>query len=900
MMRKRMRMKTLRGIPCVLAFLALAAPPARGQELSPPGDGPGTGGPASIWNRARPVLEAAPAQGRAPRLDGRLDDEAWRDAPAATGFTQYEPSPGAPASQRTEARVVYGDDALYVAIRAWDTAPDSIAGQLTRRDQRSYSDVVGVVIDSYFDRRTAFHFEVNPRGVKTDIYRFDDIQEDVGWDAVWDVATAVDEEGWAAEFRIPYSQLRFREGEEQTWGINFLRRVARLDELSLWAPTSREDAALVSRLGELTGLRNVKSPNRMEITPYSLARLAREEGNPANPFYEANALSGALGADVKYAVTSDLTLNLTINPDFGQVEADPAQVNLSAFETFLPERRPFFVEGSSFFNFGIALGDGEDAVESLFYSRRVGRAPQGWADPGGGWTEVDENTTILGAWKLSGKTAGGWSIGLMNAVTAEEKADVVTGIGERLDPTVEPFSNYAMARVARDFREGRSALGVIATSVNRDRSASDALGLRSGAYAGGVDFRHRFASDNWQVSGYVLASHIRGSEEAIAAAQQSSARYFQRPDAGHLTFDPTRTSLSGASGYLAVSKISGGRWRLGSLVQTRSPGFDVNDAGYLREADFTTAVLYVGYAVNNPMGPFRRWRLNANGWTGWTYGGESQGSGGNVNGSAQLANFWSIHGGVNYNGGGISTGLLRGGPAVRREGRWNGWGGLSTDSRSALGLSLSTFWNRAVESGSWGLGLSPNLRFRPSGRATVSAGAFVNRSVNDLQWVGLVGDAADPGYLFGEIDQTTVGITARVDYAFTPTLSLQLYAQPFVSAGSYSDYKRLDDPRGPTHRERITPVAASLSGTQVVGDFDGDGTEESLASPDFNFKQFRSNAVLRWEYRPGSTLFLVWAQGRGAYAPHQGDFDFGSDFGDLFNRQADDIFMVKVSYWLNP
>ncbi|HSG50235.1 MAG TPA: DUF5916 domain-containing protein [Longimicrobiales bacterium] len=885
---------TSRGFGRAVVLMLLVPGGMHAQKLDPPGDDP-----PPIWDRARPVLAAVPVQGRPPRLDGRLDDDVWRSAQPAVGFTQFEPTPGAPASQRTEARVVYADDALYVGIRAWDSAPDSIAAQLTRRDQGSYSDVVGVVIDSYFDRRTAFHFEVNPQGVKTDIYRFDDTAEDRGWDAVWDVATVVDEEGWSAEFRIPYSQLRFRDGAQQTWGINFVRRIARLDELSLWAPTSREDAALVSRMGELTGLRNVKSPTRMEINPYSLGRLAREEGNSANPFYKANAFSGAVGADVKYGVTSDLTLNVTINPDFGQVESDPAQVNLSAFETFLPERRPFFVEGSSFFNFGLALGDGDDAVESLFYSRRVGRAPQGAPDTQGGWADADDNTTILGAWKLSGKTAGGWSVGIMNAVTAEETAEVITGDGTQLDPSIEPFSNYAVVRVARDFREGRTALGVISTSVNREKTSADALGLRSGAYTGGVDFRHRFAGDNWQVNGYFLASHIRGSQEAMAAAQLSSARYYQRPDADHVAFDPSRTSLSGVSGYLAVSKISGGRWRLGTLVQTRSPGFDVNDAGYLREADFTTAVLYAGYAVNNPMGPFRRWRLNANGWTGWTYGGESQGAGGNINGSAQLANFWSVHAGVNHNGGGVTTALLRGGPAVRKEGRWNGWGGITTDSRSRLQLSLNTFWNRATESGSWGLGLSPTLRFRPSGRATLSLGSFVNRSVNDLQWLGRMG-TEDPAYLFGEIDQTTVGITARMDYAFTPTLSLQLYAQPFVSAGAYSDFKRVSDPMARSYRDRVTPIATTGSGNQVLGDFDGDGTEDALASPDFNFKQFRSNAVLRWEYRPGSALFLVWAQGRGAYAPYQGDFSFGSDFGDLFGQQADDIFMVKLSYWFNP
>ncbi len=889
-----MTMRSPRGF-IALAYLVLACPAVlEAQDRAPKG----TDDPA-IWNRARPVLQAGRVGEDEPSLDGRLDEPVWRQATPATGFTQFEPDPGAPGSQRTEARVLYGDDALYVGIRAWDTAPDSIAGQLTRRDQQSYSDLLAVVIDSYFDRRTAFHFEVNPRGVKTDIYRFDDTQEDRGWDAVWDVATVVDDDGWGAEFRIPYSQLRFRDGEDQTWGINFVRHIARRQETVVWAPTSREDAAIVSRMGELVGLQNVQAPGRMEVTPYSLARLAREEGNPENPFYSANAVSGTVGADVKFGVTSDLTLNVTINPDFGQVEADPAQVNLSAFETFLPERRPFFVEGSSFFNFGLSLGDGDDAVESLFYSRRIGRAPQGYPDPQGGFAEADDQTTILGAWKLSGKTAGGWSLGIMNAVTSEEKAAIVTGTGIRDTQAVEPFSNYAVVRVGRDFRDGRTAVGVISTSVNRDKETADALGLRSGAYTGGVDFRHRFWNDNWQVSGHLLGSHIRGSDEAIGAAQRSSARYFQRPDADHVTFDPTRTSLSGATGSFALSKISGGRWRFGFLGQTRSPGFDVNDAGYLRETDSTIGVLYAGYAVNSPMGIFRRWRLNTNVWRGWSYGWESFGSGGNVNGNAQLKNFWNVFAGVNYNGGGVSTGTLRGGPAVRKEGRWNGWGGFSTDSRRSLLLNMNTFWNRATESGSWSIGLSPNLRFRPSGRATLSVGSFVSRNVNDLQWVGRFGNE-DPAYLFGRMDQTTVGLTARVDYAFSPTLSLQLYAQPFVSAGEYSDYKRMADPRAETYQGRIARVPTMGTDAQLTGDVDGDGVPESFWRPDFNFRQFRSNAVLRWEYRPGSTLFLVWAQGRDHYIPFNGGFDFRQDLDELFHRQADDVFMLKVSYWINP
>jgi hypothetical protein len=400
------------------------------------------------------------------------------------------------------------------------------------------------------------------------------------------------------------------------------------------------------------------------------------------------------------------------------------------------------------------------------------------------------------------------------------------------------------------------------------------------------------------MSGYLLASHIRGSEEAIATAQLSSARYYQRPDADHVDFDPARTSLGGVSGFFSLNKIAGGSWRMGTMLQTRSPGFDTNDAGFLRESDMTVGVLYGGYAVENPMGPFRRWRLNSSAWRGWSYGGESFGGGLNFNGNAQLKNFWNLYAGVNYNGGGVTTGLLRGGPSVRKTEQWSGWGGFGTDSRKVLMLNMNTHWNVSPETDSWGLGLSPNVRFRPSGRLTLNVGSFVNRSVNDLQWVGRFG-AQDPTYLFGRIDQTTVGLTARADYAFSPTLSLQLYAQPFVSAGEYADFKRMSDPMARSYQDRITRIATSVSAGQVTGDIDGDGVADSFGQPDFNFKQFRSNAVLRWEYRPGSTLYLVWAQGRNAYRT-DGAFNFDSDLRNLFDQQADDIFMIKVSYWLNP
>lgn len=843
------------------------------------------------------VIQATRAEGISFEIDGYDDEEIWSQAAIATDFVQFQPDEGAASTERTEARVVYGDRALYVYLHAFDSEPDAVVGQLTRRDQDSHSDLLAVVIDSYFDRRTAFHFAVNPVGVKHDIYRYDDTQEDAGWDAVWDVATRRTEEGWAAEFEIPYSQLRFRDAPEQTWGINFVRDIARRQEMAVWAPTTRSDGAIVSLFGELRGLEGLTAPNRLELLPYTLASLERAPGDGQNPFYSPNAAFGTAGVDAKYALTSDLTLDVTVNPDFGQVEADPAQVNLSALETFLPERRPFFVEGASIFNFSIAQGDGPDANESLFYSRRIGRAPQGFANPAGGYVDVADRTTILGAWKLSGKTAGGWSIGAMHALTGEERAAIAPETGTHYDEAVEPLSNYAVLRLQKDFREGRSAVGVIGTGIMRSAEVADQLGLRSNAWTAGVDFRHRFASNNWQATGYVLGSRIAGSEGSIATAQRSPVRYFQRPDAGHVDYDPTRTSLDGLSTSIAVSKFSGGFWRVGAGSLMRTPGFETNDVGFLNRADFVNGWLWLGYHHTTEQGPFRNWNLNLNGWSEYDFDGNRTATGGNVNLNGQFKNFWHAYMGVNQDFGGFTKGKLRGGPLFLRERGTNFWSGFGTDSRKAIQVNMNLWGNLRPESSSSAYGFSPNVRIRPSGRATFNLGAFINLNDDDAQWVGVVETDA-PHYLFARIDQTTVGVTARVDYAFSPTLSLQLYAQPFVSNGSYGDFKQVADPVAATYAGRFTPLGVRADGSGYLADVDGNGSEEAVRNPDFNFKQFRSNAVLRWEYLPGSSLFLVWSQGRNRYSSTSA-FDFADDVGDLFSAPAENVFMVKVSYWLS-
>ncbi len=879
-------------------FFLLAFSPARGQQ-SDTTDRRSSLSPSGNPARDSFVLPAIRVPGEAPRIDGLLTDEAWASAPVATDFTQLEPEEGAPATERTEVRVLYGNDALYVAFRAWDSAPDSIVGQLTRRDADSYSDAVHVLIDSYHDRRTAFHFAVNPAGVKLDLYRYDDTEEDSSWDAVWDAAARIDDEGWTAEFRIPYSQLRFGNQDDQTWGINFAREVARRNETATWAPIRESDAAVVSKSGELQGLRGLGRPSRMELRPFTLARLTRAPGEEENPFYQSNDFFSSGGLDLKYGVTNDLTLDVTVNPDFGQVEADPAQVNLTAYETFYPEQRPFFIEGAAIYRFGIGIGDGDQNNESLFYSRRIGRPPQGRPDDGGGFSQAPDVSTILGAWKLSGKTQDGWSVGLLHAVTAEETAQLQGPDGSRWEDPVEPFSNYGVARVQKDFRAGRSAVGFIGTATNRDKEVADSLLLRTGAYTGGFDFRHRFGlDDRFLVNGYLLGSHVRGSPGAMEATQRSPARYFQRPDADYVEVDPTLTSMNGWAGKMELFKVGGGFWRWGTSVNARSPGFEPNDLGYQRESDLILHAGFVGYNHYTPSERLRQWNLSVNAWHGWTFGGERVATGGNLNGSLTLPNYWGGFAGVNRDFEAFSNSTLRGGPLLRREARTNGWFGFFTDSRKAVQANLSNNWSRASETDSWSWSTSANLRWRPSGRVNLNAGPFLERTVNELQWVDRVA-AQGEHYIFGRIDQKTVGLTSRVDFTFKPDLTLQLYAQPFVSAGGYQDFKEVADPRARRLAERYTGLAPVLSGDEYRVDLDGDGTPESFSKPDFNFQQFRSTLVLRWEYRPGSLLYLVWSQGRNNVTG-DGTLVLDDNFRDLFRGRADNVFMFKMSYWITP
>jgi hypothetical protein len=880
----------------IAAVILIPASSAQGQVAQA---GPNPVRPSAPVAR---VLTAAPVPHAAPAIDGRLDDDAWADADVATEFVVYQPNPGAPSAQRTEARVLYDDRAIYVAMRMYDTSPDSIVGRLARRDETVHSDWAWVGIDSYHDRRTAFVFGTNPRGVKVDLMIYDDRMENLSWDAVWEVATTVDSLGWTAEFRIPLSQLRFNgeNGVARTWGVQFRRQIARLDESSFWSPVPRDANGQASLFGELHGLRGLNPPRNIELVPYSVARVTRAPGDPADPFFRRTDPGLDAGADLKYGITPNLTLNATFNPDFGQVEADPSVVNLSAFETFLPEKRPFFVEGANIFNFGVGVGDGDLGNESLFYSRRIGRAPQGSVPGEAEFDDAPVSTRILGAAKLSGRTPGGWSIGALTATTAPTHARYVLGDGTRDEAMVEPLTNYAVARLLRDYDQGRGSVGAIATATNRQLDGEMTY-LRSAAYTGGMNAYRRLG--DFEVRGWVVGSHVRGDTAAIAQTQRSAARYYQRPDADYVTYDPTRTSLDGWAAAAEVMKMGGGHWRFASMLNVRSPGFEPNDLGYMQNADQALQVAYVGYNQFNPSTHFRRWSVNVNQWAAWNFGGDRTWMGGNVNAHAMLQSFWGGGGGINREMGRYDVTALRGGPVLATPGSWNGWAELYTDSRKPVRgrLNLNGWREDGTDGRSWRV--SPGVTVRASSQAELSLSPAYGQATRASQYVRTRSAAGETVYVLSRLEQTSTSVTARLNYTASPTLSFQFYAQPFISAGRYTDFMEASSPRARTFDGRFTRYAPA----QVAYDADadvyridrnGDGSPDySFGNPDFNFKQMRSNAVLRWEYRPGSTLFLVWSHGRTAADGH-GDFRFGRDVSDLWSTAGSNTLLVKVSYWL--
>ena len=823
-----------------------------------------------------PVASAVAARAaQPPVIDGRDDDAVWRQAQVIGGFKEWQPTEGAEPRFPTEVRIAFDAAYIYAFVRAFDSRPDSITRLLARRDNPPAGDMIGFILDSYHDRRTGYEFVVTPLGVKYDAAIYDDGNEDGAWDAVWDVATRIDSLGWTAEYRIPLSQLRYGTQRQHTFGVTILRDIYRYSQRTSWPQFRPSRAGMVSQFGELTGLEDLGAPRRLEAAPYLVAKNASRVVE--DDFSRRG--SAAVGADIKYRVASNVTLDATVNPDFGQVESDPAVFNLTAFESFFSERRPFFVAGRGLFRFDVNCTAVNDCGtgEGLFYSRRIGQMPQLAGVYGD--NSLQEPTTILGAAKLVGRLPGGLTIGALEAYT--ERA---TGLA---DTTFEPGTNYGVFRIRQDLRGGNSSVGGMLTAVNRSMDAFSAPYLHRNAYVGAVDVRHRFLRNTYEVSAAVDFSRVSGSPEAILGTQTSSVHYYQRPDAG-LPLDSTRTVLSGDAEEITFAKVGGQHLMFQTSYQRRSPGFEINDLGYLQRADQQTWSTWVGYFDRHQRRLYNRFQWNNNWLQFWTTDGLLQERAYNTNTHITFRNNWQFHLGSTFGqlGATYDDREARGGPAVRKQSYVAPWAGINGDDRKALVPYMWVNYTSGDGGRSHYVSLSPELDLKVASRFNSSLSVDWSRNRWDSQWYGRFGSGAAAHYTFAHLDQTTVGLTLRLNYTFTPDVTLQVYAQPFVSKGTYSNVRELS----------ATPRAASYDARyQPYGD-----TSVTNHPGGFNYKQFNSNVVFRWEYQPGSTLFVVWSQGRQGYVGAEGTRAFGGDVRDLFRTtHPRNTFLVKLAYWLN-
>ena len=878
----------------LLLLAALAAIPS---AVHAQGGGHTAGAPPSVR------IVRAPS---AVRVDGRLDDAAWAAAQAVTTFTQLDPEEGKPVSEATEALLLFDDEALYVGVRARDRG--KVSTRLGRRDMDlGDSDWIGVVVDSYHDHQTAFSFDVNPSGVRRDAFKTD-AGDDMSWDAVWEAEAHRDSAGWTAEYRIPFSQLRFNPTEE-TWGIQIERIIGRRNEYAVFSFTPKSERAGIARFGHLEGIGGARTGKRLEILPYTVARA--EYVDPAgNPFRDDRETSMSAGVDLKYRVTSDLTLDATLNPDFGQVEVDPATVNLSAFETIFEEKRPFFVEGSEIFNFA---GGNLPTSGQLFYSRRIGGrfSP---VFPPSGLADLPRETRILGAAKLTGQTAGGWSIGVLDALTRREEARYIDDEGAVQRIPVEPVANYFVGRVRRDLRAGQSSVGAMVTAVNRNLETPELReGLVSGGYTAGMDFRHEFAKRVWVLSGYLSGSHVRGDSLALLRVQTRPWHYFQRPDADHLEVETDATSLSGLSGQLRLAKRAGAHWRTNLGVATISPGYETNELGLQRRGDRADLDGSLTYVQQRPGSFLRAWQVNGQARGEWNYDLDHIYNSFSVASYLQHLSYWSVNANVGATLPSLDDRLTRGGPLARRPANWRVFVGVNSDFRRDIAGNAGAYY-QDFEYGGWYYNAEASLTVKTSPRWNLTVGPFFERSFDPAQYVTRSRDARaaetfGTRYVFADYTYATLALESRLNWTFTPELSLEVFLQPFVTAGDFGPYKEFAEPRGFDFRVygRDQGTITPAEGGGYLVDPDGDpATENSFTvgqqfgQDDFNLRSLRGNAVLRWEWRPGSTLFVVWQQERSSFAEGVGDVRFGRDRAALFNASPDNVFVVKVNYWLNP
>ncbi|GGG37941.1 hypothetical protein GCM10011344_43480 [Dokdonia pacifica] len=850
--------------------------------------------------------------GEAPTIDGIINEDAWNAVEWAGDFVENEPDENTAPAQQTKFKITYDQKYLYVAWRAYDTEPDKIERRMGRRDDFP-GDWVEINIDSYNDDRSGFSFTISASGVKGDEFISNNGNFDDSWNPIWYAASHIDEEGWTAEAKIPLSQLKFGKAEEQVWGLQINRLYFRNQERDVWQRVPQDANGWVSNFGELRGLKNIEPQKQLEIQPFLVSQYDTFEAQAGNPFRDGDDFRLNGGIDAKIGITNDLTLDLTVNPDFGQVDADPGAIALDGFEIFFQERRPFFVENANIFRLGL-----NGSQDNLFFSRRIGRSPQGFSTADGSKGEFEDfpiNSTILGAAKFSGKTKDGWSIGALQSITANEFAEIELddreevrdlleqegNLGENRKELVEPLTSYSVVRLQKDLNNRNSFVGGLVTYTDRTLDQNLSF-LHDKALTGGIDGQHTWQNRNYFIDGKFLFSNVRGSAESITRTQQSIRHLFNRVDADHVEVDPTRTSLTGTGGRIAIGKDGGGNWRYGNSFAWRSPELELNDIGFLRQADEIRQSAWLRYLFLKPTSWYRRAQVNFNQFTTFDFDGNYNRIQYDVQGNINWKNNWFTEVGFGHKPRIFINTFLRGGPRWRFSDENFSFLFAGTDQRKKFSAVLGHVYSQARENNFQFKRYVVRFNWQPLDALSLNLETEYEKNPNKTQYVSQQAYApAQFGarYITGEIDQETLSTTLRVNYNINPNLTIQYYAQPFIAKGTYTNFNYVANSEAERLSDRVTLFTDNQidfqNGAYVV-DEDEDGTADySFGDPDFNFVQFRSNLVMRWEYIPGSELFLVWSQGiEGNSASDASLFEAADQ--QILGQQIRNTFLVKWTY----
>lgn len=828
-----------------------------------------------------------------PVIDGKLNDACWKTGTWSTHFTQLVPDEGGKPSQRTELKILYDNKNIYVAIRAYDTHPNKIQKIAGPRDEFQ-GDMVGVNFDSYNDDQTGFEFDLTAYGQKIDLVLTNPSATDMNWNPVWYGKVGFEDSAWVAEMKIPFNQLRYSSDSLQTWGFHCWRWIGRLKEEDDWEKQSLAGPGMIYNFGILKGIKDLKKSPRIEIMPYTLGKINTFKKIPGDPFADkGHAWDDNIGLNAKVGLTSNFTLDMAVNPDFGQVEADPSVMNLTAFETFYQEKRPFFVEGQNLFKFDV------DDI-NLFYSRRIGHAPSYHITPGDSlYVKSPDQTTILSAIKVSGKTSKNLSVGVLQSLTAKESASLSNLNGKITHRPVEPLTNYTVARIQKNYHDGNTIIGGIITSTNRFIHNRNLNFLSNDAYTGGLDLTQQWNNKKFYMHAKLIGSYVKGSKQSITLLQEAPARYYQRPDAGYLRVDSSRTSLDGFGGKLEIGKGSG-LWRYSTNLSWYSPGLELNDLGYMKTVDAIDQVNSISFFVNKPISIFRTYYIGLDQYNNWNFNGNYLGSGIHFYFNPEFRNKWSIQTNIEYHSHYLDTRLLRGGYETKVPSNIDFYGYLSTDDSRKLSFNVSYDVLQAGYHSTNNFQIGPGMNARITDNFHLGMSASYDNNHNRLQYVTTINRPNGNRYILGTIKQQTINFTLRIDYIITPQLSIRYYGSPFVSQGRYSDFKYAGNTTAKNYRERfIFYRNPHLLNNRYQLDENGDNIADySITNPDFSFRQFRSNLVLKWRYRPGSDFYLVWSSDRTGYIDNA-NRNMRHSFGRLWSIVPNNIFLVKLNYWFS-